>query len=218
MAALPVVRATDVDRLARRTSDRADGNFLYLALWGAALREAACGGDAAGVVAPADFEVLPAGVLVLRAVEQREAVRALDHLGQPLAFAEFLTSAEDQRMMDHRHDELDDPPAHREELAGDLRYYGRALAGLGDVAGARRVWEPASRCPDSTNTADPTHFPRITVWCSTFAECGFRSHGRTAGRAGSSAIGERNDDPGSSLLLGAGRGGPAEGNVHPHPA
>ncbi|WP_461118275.1 hypothetical protein [Saccharothrix stipae] len=46
-------------------------------------------------------------------------------------------------------DELDDPPAHREEVARDLFYCGRALAGLGDQDGARRVWEPALRCPDN---------------------------------------------------------------------
>ncbi|MEV8443639.1 hypothetical protein AB0425_40240 [Actinosynnema sp. NPDC051121] len=172
VAGLPVVRATGVDRLARRISDRADGNFLYLALWGAALREAAEEGDVARVAALVDFEVLPAGLdgfyeyflaLVVRAVEQREApvglrywdevcqplldvlavaraplpratlfdlaalagrrreaVRALDHLGQLLApdgdalrlchlsFAEFLTSAEDQRMMDHWHVDADE--------------------------------------------------------------------------------------------------------------
>ncbi|MEU4448609.1 hypothetical protein AB0K14_33775 [Actinosynnema sp. NPDC050801] len=172
VAGLPVVRATGVDRLARRISDRADGNFLYLALWGAALREAAEAGDGARAAALADFEVLPTGldgfyeyllVLVLHAVERREApaglrywdevcrplldvlavaraplpraalfalaglsgrkreaVRAVDHLGQlltadaaglrlcHLSFAEFLTSAEDRRVVDHWHVDADE--------------------------------------------------------------------------------------------------------------
>ncbi|MFE9749891.1 hypothetical protein ACFYOT_33680 [Saccharothrix saharensis] len=172
VAGLPVVRATGVDRLARRIAGRSDGNFLYLALWGAALREAAEAGDAVRVAALADFEVLPAGLdgfyeyflaLVVRAVEKheapgglrfwdevcrplldvlavafaplppaalfalsglgrrrREAARALDHLGGllvrggdgvrlcHLSFAEFLTSAEDQRVVDHWHVDADE--------------------------------------------------------------------------------------------------------------
>ncbi len=45
-------------------------------------------------------------------------------------------------------DELVDPPSHREELARDLYYYGRALAARGDITGARQVWELGLRCPD----------------------------------------------------------------------
>ncbi|MFI9007541.1 hypothetical protein ACIGNX_09960 [Actinosynnema sp. NPDC053489] len=96
VARLPVVRASGVAWLARRIAAQADGNFLYLALWGAALRDAAEAGDAARVAALADFAVLPAGLegfygyfltLVLRTVEKREApagLRFWDEVCRPL--------------------------------------------------------------------------------------------------------------------------------------
>jgi tetratricopeptide (TPR) repeat protein len=43
---------------------------------------------------------------------------------------------------------LDGAPAHQEELARDLYYYGGALAGAGDTAAAREAWERGLRCPD----------------------------------------------------------------------
>lgn len=57
-------------------------------------------------------------------------------------------------------DELTDPPPHREELARDLYYYGRALAGSGDIAAARRVWDLGLRCPD--DAANWPWQPRIS--------------------------------------------------------
>nr|WP_042193417.1 hypothetical protein [Kibdelosporangium sp. MJ126-NF4]CEL20765.1 hypothetical protein [Kibdelosporangium sp. MJ126-NF4]CTQ89678.1 hypothetical protein [Kibdelosporangium sp. MJ126-NF4] len=47
---------------------------------------------------------------------------------------------------------LDDAPEHREELARDLYYYGKALADSGDPARAREVWEAGLRTPgDAAN-------------------------------------------------------------------
>jgi hypothetical protein len=55
--------------------------------------------------------------------------------------------------------ELTDPPSHREELARDLYYYGRALAATGDLEAARRVWNLGLRTPD--NAANWPWKPRI---------------------------------------------------------
>jgi tetratricopeptide (TPR) repeat protein len=50
-------------------------------------------------------------------------------------------------------------PDNDAELARDLYYHGRALAGAGDLAQAREVWERGLRCPD--NAANWPWKPRI---------------------------------------------------------
>jgi tetratricopeptide (TPR) repeat protein len=56
--------------------------------------------------------------------------------------------------------DLTDPPSHREELARDLYYYGRALAATGDLDSAHRIWNLGLRTPD--NAANWPWKPRIT--------------------------------------------------------